>query len=54
VTLESLAVYWNTDAKSLAGMHHEEAAEVFTDLVTKCLYKNIPIHLSWLLDSYFY
>ncbi|KAG1054811.1 hypothetical protein G6F43_003196 [Rhizopus delemar] len=33
VTLESLAVYWNTDAKSLAGMHHEEAAEVFTDLI---------------------
>lgn len=32
-TLESLSVYWNTDAKSLAGMHHEEAAQVYTDLV---------------------
>ncbi|RCH94872.1 hypothetical protein CU097_000818, partial [Rhizopus azygosporus] len=33
VTLESLSVYWNTDTKSLAGMHHEEAAEVFTELI---------------------
>ncbi|KAI8363865.1 hypothetical protein EDC96DRAFT_608831 [Choanephora cucurbitarum] len=32
-TLESLSVYWNTDSRSLAGMHHEEAAQVFTDLI---------------------
>ncbi|KAG0748282.1 hypothetical protein G6F57_007048 [Rhizopus arrhizus] len=30
VTLESLSVYWNTDTESLAGMHHEEAAEIPT------------------------
>ncbi|OAD04505.1 hypothetical protein MUCCIDRAFT_141025 [Mucor lusitanicus CBS 277.49] len=27
-TLESLSVYWNTDARSLTGMHHEEAAQL--------------------------
>ncbi|KAG2213335.1 hypothetical protein INT46_007194 [Mucor plumbeus] len=32
-TLESLSVYWNTDSRSLAGMHHEEAAQVYTDLI---------------------
>ncbi|KAL9556691.1 hypothetical protein MBANPS3_001742 [Mucor bainieri] len=32
-TLESLSVYWNTDARSLTGMHHEEAAQVYTDLI---------------------
>ncbi|KAI9251543.1 hypothetical protein BY458DRAFT_17568 [Sporodiniella umbellata] len=33
VTLQSLSVYWNTDTKSLAGMHHEEASEVFTEMI---------------------
>ncbi|KAI8639786.1 hypothetical protein BD408DRAFT_476983 [Parasitella parasitica] len=32
-TLESLSVYWNTDSRSLSGMHHEEAAQVYTDLI---------------------
>ncbi|KAI9272903.1 hypothetical protein BDA99DRAFT_569176 [Phascolomyces articulosus] len=32
-TLHSLSAYWNTDAQSLAGMPHEEAAQVFTDLI---------------------
>ncbi|CAO0798122.1 unnamed protein product [Mucor circinelloides] len=32
-TLESLSIYWNTDARSLTGMHHEEAAQVYTDLI---------------------
>ncbi|KAI8978652.1 hypothetical protein BDB01DRAFT_799548 [Pilobolus umbonatus] len=32
-SLESLSVYWNTDTRSLAGMHHEEASEVFTELI---------------------
>ncbi|KAG0185188.1 hypothetical protein DFQ28_009826 [Apophysomyces sp. BC1034] len=32
-TLESLTVYWNTDSRSLAGMKHEDAAKVYTDLI---------------------
>ncbi|KAI9491569.1 hypothetical protein BDB00DRAFT_766791 [Zychaea mexicana] len=32
-TLHSLSVYWNTDARSLAGLPHEEATRVYTDLV---------------------
>ncbi|CEP17102.1 hypothetical protein [Parasitella parasitica] len=32
-TLQSLSVYWNTDSRSLSGMHHEEAAQVYTDLI---------------------
>lgn len=32
-TLESLSVYWNTDSRSLSGMHPEEAAQVYTDLI---------------------
>lgn len=38
MTLESLSVYWNTDTKSLAGMHHEEAAEVFTEMASVFLF----------------
>ncbi|KAI8144971.1 hypothetical protein BJV82DRAFT_536853 [Fennellomyces sp. T-0311] len=32
-TLHSLSAYWNTDAKSLAGLPHEEATRVYTDLI---------------------
>ncbi|KAI8884432.1 hypothetical protein K501DRAFT_332624 [Backusella circina FSU 941] len=32
-TLESLSVYWNTDSRSLAGLGHEEASQIYTDLI---------------------
>ncbi|KAI8340848.1 hypothetical protein BC941DRAFT_227149 [Chlamydoabsidia padenii] len=31
--LESLSVYWNTDSSSLAGLSHEEASQIYTDLI---------------------
>ncbi|KAG0208228.1 hypothetical protein BGX33_006369 [Mortierella sp. NVP41] len=34
-TLDSLAMYWNTDSRSLAGRSKEDALKVFVDLIAK-------------------
>lgn len=39
--LESLAVYFDTDARSLAGMSHQEFIEKFTELVGAVLVHNL-------------